>query len=306
MRKIIVTSGWRYTEIDLLACAIAYAELLNSENKNATVVLPGEFNKSITKDIQKWSLKLKKNTDNSNVKFVIVDVSNPKYFAKFVEENKIIEIYDHHTGFEQYWKDKLGKNSKIEMIGACATLIWEEFEKRNKSKISKTSANLLYTAIISNTLNLNAQITNKRDINAFNKIKKLTSLPNNWTEKYFIDQDKSVYKNPIKETKNDTHTEKVPQIRGDIIIGQLELWNSKDFIKKHTPKIERALKSFGKPVWFMTSPSISEGINYIFTKNEEIKKLLSKTIRAKFKGNLGTTDKLWLRKEILKKLNETE
>jgi inorganic pyrophosphatase/exopolyphosphatase len=303
--QIVVTSGWRYTESDLLACSIAYTELLKSEGKDASTILPGVLNKSITKDIQKWNLDFKKDLRNKDVKFVVVDVSNPEYFAKFVEENKIIEICDHHTGFENYWKNKLGKKSKIEMIGACATLIWEEFERRNKGKISKTSANLLYTAIISNTLNLNAQITHKRDIVALNKLKKLTSLPKNWTEKYFTDQDKSVYENPIEEIINDTHTENIPQFRGNIIIGQLELWNSKKFIKKHTPEIERALKSFGKPVWFMTSPSISEGINYIYTKNGEIKKLLTKSIGAKFKGNLGTTKTLWLRKEILKKLNET-
>ena len=62
--------------------------------------------------------------------------------------------------------------------------------------------------------------------------------------------------------------------------------------------------SFGNPKWLLTSPSISEGKNYIYSKNEEIKKLLAKTIKAKFVGDLGTTNKLWLRKEILKKLQE--
>jgi len=77
---------------------------------------------------------------------------------------------------------------------------------------------------------------------------------------------------------------------------------SEKFLKSHLKEIERALTSFGSENWFLTSPSINEGKNYLFTKNPEMKKLLEKLIGAKFNGDIGTTDKLWLRKEILKEL----
>ena len=88
----------------------------------------------------------------------------------------------------------------------------------------------------------------------------------------------------------------------DIVIGQLEFWDSRNFVLNNLKDIETALTSFGNPKWFLTSPSISEGKNYLFTKNPEMKKLLEKLIGAKFNGDIGTTDKLWLRKEILKEL----
>ena len=64
--------------------------------------------------------------------------------------------------------------------------------------------------------------------------------------------------------------------------------------------IKKALDSFKSPLWFLTSPSISEGINYIYTENERVKNLLRDKLEVKFTGNAGTTNKLILRKEIKK------
>ena len=184
------------------------------------------------------------------------------------------------------------------MVGACATLIWEEFQKRIKPlEISIVSANLLSTAIISNTLNFNASLTTQRDIKACEELKHYTRLPENWIKSYFTDQDKEVDLNIKDSLINDTKNL-------DPIIGQLELWDAKKVIFKHLKEIEEALLSFGLPNWFLTAPSISEGKNYLFTKNTKIKKLLEQSIGAKFKGAIGTTEKLWLRKEIFKKLME--
>ncbi len=298
MNKIIVTSGQPFTDIDALACAIAYAELLRLEGKDAEVVLPGTLNKTVTEKIKKWKLNysIKPNSENAN--YVLVDISDPEYFAKFVIPKKIIEIFDHRYGFEDYWKKKLKKNSHIEMVGACATLVWEEFKKRKLSKkISVVSANLLYTAIISNTLNFQASITTSRDHNSFKEISKHRKLPQNWVEIYFKDQDEETDKNIESAIKNDMKNTKP-------FIAQLELWDSKKIISKHMAKIIEIMQSYDSIDWFLTAPSISEGINYLLTLDDNKKKLLEKTLDAKFDGDIGTTQKLWLRKEILKKFQE--
>ena len=108
--------------------------------------------------------------------------------------------------------------------------------------------------------------------------------------------------NPIEAILKDTKG--TGEVGSEIVVGQLEFWDSRNFVFNNLKDIEIALTSFGKPKWFLTSPSISEGKNYLFTKNPEIKKLLEKIIDAKFDGDIGTTDKLWLRKEILKKIQE--
>ena len=110
-----------------------------------------------------------------------MDVSEPSHIASAVYMDKVVEVYDHHYGYADYWEKRIGDKAKIEMIGACATFIWEEFVLRNQSEdISDISANLLYTGIISNTLNFNASVTHERDITASNQLKKIITLPDNW------------------------------------------------------------------------------------------------------------------------------
>jgi len=291
MNKTIVTSGQRYTDIDGLASAIAYKEI----EPKSLVVLPGPLNQSVTATIKKWPLDFVTNLPPGNYNFVVVDISEPEWIANFVKKDKIIKIYDHRFGFNNYWQKKLGKNVKIEMVGACATLIWEEI-KRNKKKINQIPANLLYTAIVSNTLNFKASVTTPRDLKAIKEIKPSTSLPANWIEKYYQEVEKGIYQDPIKAILGDTKG------TTDVVIGQIELWDSRNFINKYLKEIKTAMESYGNPNWFFSSPSISEGKNYLFAKSKNTKKKLREIIGASFKGNLGTTRKLWLRKEILKEL----
>ena len=49
--NLCVTSGTAYTDIDVLACATAFAEL-----NDCIMVLPGTFNATISKSIRKWNL----------------------------------------------------------------------------------------------------------------------------------------------------------------------------------------------------------------------------------------------------------
>lgn len=299
MSKIVVTTGQPFTDIDALACAIAYTELLKMEGNDVQCVLPGPLNKSITETVKKWGLKFSIKPILENPSYVLVDISEPKFFANFVTEGDISEIYDHRYGFESYWEKKLGKNSHIEMVGSCATLIWEEIIKRKTpGNLANVYANLLYTAIVSNTLNFQASVTTSRDTRAANEIFGYTELPKNWIKKYFKDQDKEVVKNIKEAIVNDTKDV-------EPTIAQLELWDSKPILYNHKKEIEEAILSFNKKEWFLTSPCISESKNYFFTKQKHIKNLLSKTINVKFEGDFGTTDKLWLRKEILRKLNKS-
>lgn len=296
MKNIIVTTGQPFTDIDALACAVSYSELLKLEGKNAVTVLPGPLNKTITNKIKGWKLKFQTIPDKNDANYILVDISEPEYFADFVKEKDIIEIFDHRYGFENYWKEKLDKNSHIEIVGACATLIWEEYKKRKFSKdISQVSARLLYTAIISNTLNFNASVTTERDKLAFKELKIITLLPENWVETYFKDQDKETDKNIESAIINDLKNTKP-------YIAQLELWDSKKIIYKHINEIIKIMKRYDPVDWFLTAPSISEGKNYLLTLSKEKKILLEKAINAKFIGDFGTTNKLWLRKEIIRKL----
>ena len=296
MSQLIVTTGKRFVDIDGLACVIAYQEI---PPERPLAVIYGPLNSSVTDTIRNWPLPYLTALQPGDYKFVIVDVSEKKELPSFVQKENVIEIYDHHFGFESSWQH-LGKKAKIEVVGACATIIWEEFVSSHPHSImSPLAANLLYTAILSNTLNFQASITTERDKKAFNELKNFINLPETWIAQYYQDQEVNIYLNPEQAVANDT---KIQVIKGlKCAIGQMELWNSEDFIKEHQNEIESTLRNFDTEHWFFTSPSIGEGRNYIFTKSETIKNLFRSVMSIDFFGtDIGVTKKLWLRKEILR------
>jgi inorganic pyrophosphatase/exopolyphosphatase len=305
IKRYIVTSGEKFTDIDAYACAIAYSELLRLEDKDAEVVLPGVLNNSITPTIRSWNIRYATKPSVHDYKAVVVDVSEPSHVAFCAPINLVTEIYDHRYGFQDIWKEKLGENAHIDAVGACTTLIWEQFKKRGfAEKISKNSANLLLIGTVSNTLDFGAQVTNERDVVAFNELKEHSNLPTDWKENYFKEQEISVFENPNEAILNDTKILDVPGIEFPVVMGQMELWDSRAFITNYKEDIEKTLTSFNIKDWFMSSPCVSEKKNYIYTKSDRVKKLLNDIIGARFTGDVGITDKLWLRKEVRKKLFE--
>lgn len=300
MSQLIVTTGKRYSDIDGLACVIGYQEVPTEQKP--LVVIVGPLNNSISLTIRKWPMDYKTSLPAGDYEFVVTDISEFNEFPVFVKKEKMVEIYDHHFGFEKTWQDLLGAKAKIEPVGACATLIWEEFTKRNPGKkMSWVAANLLYTAIVSNTLNFQASITTERDKDAFLAIRPFTDLPKDWISVYYQEQEVNVYANAEMAVVNDTKIQYVKGIR--CAVGQIELWNSRDFVKEFKDTIEAVLRSFEAENWFFVSPSIGEGRTYIYTKSESIKNLLRSSLQVDFFGSdIGATKKPWLRKEILKKI----
>ena len=264
-KKLCVTSGYLYTDIDVLACVLAYAEL-----KNCIAWLPGEFNTTVPKSIRNWNLNFTKEFPKQAEEFVIADFSNYKLFSPEIPQDKIIKVYDHHAGFENYW----GNKGQIEFIGACATMIYELFGDR---KPSPTVANLLYTAIFANTLNFKANVTTDRDRAAFKKLEKFISLPKDWIKQYYSEVEKDMLFNPLDAIKNDTQN-----LANGWAISQLELYDAKALIKGR--KFPLVLKAFMQEYknWLLTIPSISEGKNYLISNSSEIRNFMSKKFNAEW------------------------
>lgn len=305
MKTIIITAGETFADIDVLACAIAYSNLLTLEGKPNEVVLPGVLNSSITETIKGWDLKYVAKPKNIDSPVVLVDISEFAHVSKFVKLENVIEVYDHRFGFGDFWKEKLGSNAHVELVGSCATLIWEEYKKRDyDSKISPLSANLLTISILSNTLNFGASVTTQRDIDAFNELKEYTDLPDLWQQRYFLEVEANIYSTIEQAIVSDTKVLDLPAVGFPIVMAQLELWDASKLFDLRGERIKSALEKLGHSNWFLSVPSISEKKNYIYTQNQKIKDLLSKIMPITFDGDFGITDKLWLRKEIRKKLLE--
>jgi len=304
-KNIVITAGEKYTDIDAYACAVAYKDLMNTLGAVAEIVLPGTLNESITTSIRQSPVVYETalTNDYEDYKYVVVDVSDPSHVAAFVKEDAIIALYDHRWGFEDYWNAKPQIKTVIEPVGACATLIWEEFRnKQLTSKIMSASANLLYTAILSNTLYLKAQITTARDRSALAELQPHTTLPQDWAMMYFNEITESVSTDPTSAMMHDT---KVVQILGnEYTIIQIELWDARPFIENNFFEIQAQLSSATSSYRFLTAPSIKEGINYLVATDLATKDMLTHTVHAVFEGDIGTTTDLWLRKEIMREISQ--
>ncbi|MEI7578432.1 MAG: DHH family phosphoesterase [bacterium] len=303
MSRLVVTSGCNYADIDVLACVVAYTELQRLLGKNAVTLLEAPFNESVPRTIRSWEMPIvRKYVAEGGDQFAVVDVSEAKYFAKFIQEEQIAVLIDHHFGHEDYWQQKLGNNSIIEPVGSCATLIWEEWRKANcvlkqvQDRISKLSANLLYTAIISNSLNLQAQITKESDRQAAEELLQYTDLPKNWLEVYYQEVEQIILESGTNLIQLAINYKDYPSFR--MTMGQLELWDGKTFIYKYREKLLTELKNVQSDYLFYSIPSIGENCNYLLTFRQKERDFLSKLFPVSWNGDIGVTEKLWLRKEI--------
>ena len=123
MNKTIVTSNTG-PDLDGIACAIAYAELLG---KNYFPAMFGSSEKEVLFVFKKFRFELPKNEniDIPNCDVVLVDSSSRERFPEELDPNRVVEVIDHRL----YTSSDIFKNAKIqkEHVGACATMIAEKF-----------------------------------------------------------------------------------------------------------------------------------------------------------------------------------
>ncbi len=295
---IVITAGNKYIDIDAYASGIAYAKLLNALGQEAIFASSATTNSSVCSIITDLGFEVVANYQpKKDDKFVLVDLSNPDFFDKIVNKNNIIEIIDHHTGFEKYWADKNIDNN-IEFIGSVATLIYEKFcEHKKINLLDSNLCKLLIAAILDNTLNLHSDITTQRDIDAYNTLQKIGNLTNNFDREYFECCQNQINANVLKSIKDDIKIEfvsdKLPKI-----FGQLTVYNIEPILEKQRD-IENLFSSM-ESEWLLNLICIKDGKSYILSSDILSQNKLSKLFNNTFENNILTLPKFKLRKEIMK------
>lgn len=295
----IITSGSKYIDIDAYASIIAYRELLKLKGIESKAVTTAKMNESITESLLNLNIKLDQYTENEEDEFIVIDVSNKDFFDEIVKEDKIIEVIDHHVGFEEYWKNKLKEKSNIEFIGAVATIIFELYEKEKLiSKMSKDVAKLLICAMLDNTLNFKAKVTKERDIQAYNKLKNIAGIDNSFAEMYFLECEKIITNDLKNAVQNDTKVEKISAML-PLVFGQLLVWD-KENVLKNKEEIVQTLENIDKE-WMMNLICLKDGKSYIIANDSAVKNGLEELLNGKFENDIMELSEVWLRKEVIKK-----
>jgi inorganic pyrophosphatase/exopolyphosphatase len=298
----VVTAGSSFLDIDAYACSIAYAELLRLKGEDAIAYSSAVPNESVTKTIRSWNVSfLTDYMPSDKDTFILVDVSDPDYLDKVVNIDRVEEVIDHHVGFENFWRERIGGKADIEFIGAACTQIYEKWLAADLvDSMSEESARLLISGILDNTLNFKATVTTSRDKTAYEDLLRVAHLPEDWTAQYFTECQESILGGIEHALSLDTKMMKFNNIRTDAIaFGQLVIWNGKQAIGEYRSSIE-ATMSTRSDNWFVNVVSIDEGRSYFLCSGKIVQEWAEKILDVSFTDNVSHAPRLWLRKEIFK------
>lgn len=265
---IVLTVGKSYVDIDGYASCLAYRELLKMLKIESKVISVGNLNYSITKSLLNLPYHIDDYKIKPDDKFIVLDLSDKQFFPDFVKEESIIELIDRHPGFEEYWTAKLKNNAVIEQIGAVATIIVEKYEQYNLiHKMDKSIAKLLMAAILDNTLNFTAKITNTRDKIAYKKLVKIAD-EYNFDETYFKECQETVEYNLEESIVNDLKFQEANEYIPNVF-GQITIWNINHLLDKKE-KIRQTMNKYGEK-WMINIISLNDNRSYIIYSDDKVK-----------------------------------
>ena len=304
-----VTSGFRFIDIDAFSCVYAYRELLRLQGKRVQAVITAPLNMSIIGKYRSLDFYQKDQETlvrSDKNRFVIVDVSDPEQIESFVDVNGVLNVFDHHPGFEEFWREKIGAGAVIEPIGAAATLIVREYRKAGLlPKISPMAAELLAVAILSNTLNFQARISTDEDRNTYDELKQYFSIPADFEAAYFSKVQADIEANLPTALRDDSKRFNI----GDktFFIAQLEVWNGVAVMGSRSEEIERFLRDTTETVSFLNLIELGKGRNTLMFRDLASLGMI-RACCPEFDYDLSTriatTPQVILRKEILPRLRE--
>lgn len=295
----IITSGASYLDIDAYACCIAYAELLNLQGIPARAVSSAQPNASVSLTVLGWDATFDDYQPTPGDEFVLVDVSDYHHFDPLVVRERVVEVIDHHPGYEHYWQQTLGAAADIRAIGAAATQVFQRWQTAGRlPQISVQSAALLATAILDNTLNFTGQMTTPADIEAYADLASRAKLPADWPRQYFLECQANIESNLAAALAADSKWMK-PESNLPSFFAQMTVWDADTLLQKHRPMITRWMAEQGHD-WLLNVISIRDRKSCFLAPDEVSQQKLSHLLPLDWQAGLAVRAPSMLRKELLK------
>lgn len=294
----VITSGSAYLDIDAYACCIAYAELLNLQGIPTRAVSSAKPNASVSKTVLGWGAVLDDYRPTSSDEFVLVDVSDYHHFDPMVALDRVVEVIDHHPGFEEYWSQTLGSAADIRSIGAAATQVFQRWKAAGLlSSISEQSAALLATAILDNTLNFTGQMTTTADIDAYAELVLHAKLTEDWPSHYFLECQASIESDISAALAADLKRMK-PESRLPEVFAQMTVWDAEALIEKYRSEICHWMGGQGDD-WLLNVICISQRKSCLLAEPVVSQQKLSRLLPVEWQAGLAALKPSILRKELL-------
>jgi len=302
----ILVTAYSNPDLDGTACMIAYAEFLQKDGYSATAVLCGVPHREAQFVFETFNIVFPEDADSFLIKdaqVVLVDASDVNGISNAIHPLQVIELIDHRkiNQADRFPNAKI----QIELVGAAATLIAEKFASYHID-ISPHSAALLYSAIISNTVNFQAGVTTGRDKKMAGWLLKKFKRPRDYIHRMFTY--KSTLTQPIAEIiEQDFATFDFNHRK--VGIGQLEILHVDEFIKSHSINIEKALVKIKKKklldIIFLSTIDVEKANTTFIIVDNVSKELLEKTLRISFKKGIAQKKGILMRKSIVHLLKQS-
>lgn len=298
----IITAGSTYLDIDAYACMVAMAELLNLQGIHALAYSLATCNYSVCPSLTEEEQIVRSfpsDFDGNGASYIIVDVSDPEFLKSSVPLEKVVEVYDHHVGFEDYWTSRISEGAHIEFIGAAATLIYREWNRSGLStRMKKSTAKLLIAAILDNTLNLTSSNTTKEDIEVFRELCTHAGVGEEFRASYFSEVQKSVE----ADLKNALFGD-IKAVRDNPIlpprVAQLCVWNAESVLGRLS-EIRVWFAPLCEP-WMINIIDLSGNCCYFVCEDENYGEKIARVFDVRFELGVAKTKEPYLRKQIIKK-----
>ena len=300
--KTIITAGSSYLDIDAYACMVAMAELYRLRGWEAMAYSRAGCNYSVAPSLVRPGQVLQELPSKAwkaEAQYIIVDVSDPAFLKDSVPLERVVEVYDHHVGFEEYWQSRIGDGAQIEFIGAAATLIYREWKSAGLEKrMSRESAKLLCAAILDNTLDLTSANTTDEDRDAFRELCALAGVEEDWRGSYFSEVQQTVEADLKNALLGDLKTLRDNPVLPPLV-AQLCVWDARRVLDR-LPEIRQWFRELPQP-WLINLIDLKHRCNYFLCEDGHHQQKLEAVFGVSFRAGAARTDRTYLRKELIRK-----
>ena len=170
----ILVFGHKNPDTDTICSAIAYAELKEKLGKDIKPGRLGELNEETKFVLDYFKIEKPELIENvSGKEIMLVDHNERTQTADGFEEAKVLELVDHHRISNFNVDEPL--YVRMEPVGCTATIILKLF-KENGLLPEKTTAGLMLSAIISDTLLFKSPTCTECDIKAGKELAKIAGV----------------------------------------------------------------------------------------------------------------------------------
>lgn len=283
-------------DLDGIACAVAYAELLRAQGRAALPWFGGRPDGEARYLVQRCA-PISFATDDETLSadaFVLVDASGPEGIPTHVAFEKIREVIDHRL---HHQAQHFFPNARIQVdpVGAAATLVAERFWQSGTSPTQLTGW-LLYGAIYSNTQRLRGAVTTSRDRTAAQRLERECNPP-----AVLVDEQMAARRAEILADLPVAMRQETKQYRTGgkpFLVTQLEFEGAADVLVEREQEIRRVLATSEEPA-ILNMFDVGQATCYVLVPNQELREILSAHLGLRFNADIATVHPGILRKQIV-------